>query len=220
MKKTDVNILIGSDIFTGLTENELLSLIGRYGLGAVSYKKHDFIFTPENYRNALAVILKGSAEVYKTTEKGQMFLSLLSAGAVFGMAALFYEENGFINTVCARDNCRILFIEKEKLCGIFAEYPVCAENYITVLSRKIHYLNTKIDFLTSPAPAARLLNWLTDESERRGRDEFTLPVSYTELASLLFMGRTSLYRSFDELTENGKLVREGKTIKLIKNERI
>lgn len=216
MKQTDLNVLAASDIFSGLTQTEIAAIAEYYGFGTVSCKKHEFIFTPDKYETALAVILKGSADVYKQTTKGPLFLSILSQGSVFGMAAMFYEKNGFINTVCAREDCRILFISKEDLCDIFVRYPVCAENYITVLSRKIHYLNEKIAFLTSPAPTARLLAWLTDESERQGKDEFTLPISYSELASLLSMGRTSLYRSFDELTQTGKLTRNGKTITLIK----
>lgn len=216
MKPTDLNVLAASDIFAGIPEERLCAILSRYEFVTAAYKKHECIFTPEKYDRSLAVILRGSAEVYKQTDKGPLFLSILSKGSVFGMAAMFYEENGFINTVCAREDCRILFITKEQLLDLFAFCPACADNYITVLSRKIHYLNAKITFLTSPSPTARLLNWLTDESERRGRGEFTLPISYSELASLLSVGRTSLYRSFDELTENGKLTRNGKTITLIK----
>ena len=216
MKKSDAGTLLGSDIFKGLTPEDLRDIVKTFRFEERLCKKHEDIFTPENYSRSLAVILKGSADVYKETEKGRLFMSILPKGAVFGMAVLFYEGNGFINTVCAREDCRVLFITKEQLEKLFALYPVCAANYITVLSEKIHYLNSKIAFLTSASPAGRLLSWLISESEKQKKDEFCLPMSYSELADALSLGRTSLYRSFDELEQQGRLIKNGKTIKLIK----
>ena len=216
MKKNDIETLASSEVFSGLTTADIKSIVGAYGFEEKVYKKHECIFTPGHYSGSLAIILKGSADVYKQTEKGALFLSILPKGAVFGMAAMFYEENGFINTVSAREDCRVLFIAKAQLEELFSQYPVCAKNYITVLSRKIHYLNTKIAFLTSASPSGRLLNWLICESEKQKKDEFTLQLSYSELALALSLGRTSLYRAFDELTEQGKITKNGKTVKIIK----
>lgn len=214
MRKSDIRVLSQTELFAGLSEEEILAAIGDPSFRTATYKKNEAIFTPEKYEKALVILLKGSADVCKETGKGTLFLSILSPGDVFGMAAMFYEENGFINTVRAREDCRVLIIGKEQLTRLLYENRTCMENYITVLSGKIHYLNEKLLYLTSPSPTGRLLSWLTDESERQGSAEFRLPVSYSELALLLSLGRTSVYRSFDELEEKGKLTRNGRIIKL------
>lgn len=215
MKSGEILTLAQSDIFSGMSEKEIKILSEEFSLVSVSFGKHEKIFSPESYKSALAVILKGSADVYKETEKGPLFLSVLPKGAVFGMAALFFEDRGFINSVCAREDCKVLFISKEILEKIFSRYPVTVTNYITVLSKKIHYLNSKILFLTSSSPSSRLFSWLLNESEKQGSREIRLNISYSELALTLSMGRTSLYRSFDELRQQGRAVRQGKTVKLL-----
>lgn len=215
MKSSDLQTLARCEVFAGVAGSDIRDIADRFGLKADIYAKREVIFSPEQYSNSLAVILKGRAEVYKQTEKGLLLLSILEKGAVFGMAAMFYEENGFVNTVCAREDCRVVFISRGQLEKIFEACPVCAVNYITVLSKKVHYLNEKILYLTSPAPSDRLLSWLINESERQSTDEITLPVSCSELALALSLGRTSLYRAFDELAVRGSLVRNGRKIKLL-----
>ena len=215
MTKKDFSALFSSELFRGTDENELAEILKSYPFEERLYKKYTSIFTPEHYSEALAILLRGCADVYKATEKGPLFLSILSPGDIFGMAALFYEKNGFINSVTAREDCKIMFIPKKQLEELFAAHPQIAVNYITVLSSKIHYLNSKIATLTAASPTGRLLGWLKGESERLGKSNFTLSVSLSELAMLLSLGRTSLYRSFDELSEEGKLIRDGKKITLL-----
>ena len=214
LRKSDVEAVKGCCLFTGLSDGQLDEILSSPQITVSSYKKHEPIFTPLSYMRSLAIITKGETDVYKQTDKGPLFLSILSPGGVFGMAALFYEKNGFINSVSARTDCRVCFIPKEYLERIFIRHPNVAENYIVVLSQKIHYLNAKITNLSSPSPAARLLSYL--QALDGGSDgKVNLPVSMSELSKVLSLGRTSLYNAFDELSENGVIKREGKIIHIL-----
>lgn len=214
LRKSDIEAVKGCCLFSGLSDSQLNEILSSPQITVSTYKRHAPIFTPSSYMRSLAVITKGKADVYKQTDKGALFLSILPSGGVFGMAALFYEENGFINSVSARTDCRVCFIPKEYLERIFINYPHVAQNYITVLSQKIHYLNAKIANLASPSPAVRLLSYL--QALDGGNDgEINLPVSMSELSKALSLGRTSLYNAFDELSANGVIERDGKTIRIL-----
>ncbi len=214
MRKSDIEAVKGCCLFTGLSDGQLDEILSSPQITVSSYKKHEPIFTPLSYMRSLAIITKGETDVYKQTDKGPLFLSILSSGGVFGMAALFYEKNCFITICSASTDCSVCFIPKEYLERIFIRHPNVAKNYIVVLSQKIHYLNAKITNLSSPSPAARLLSYL--QALDGGSDgKVNLPVSMSELSKVLSLGRTSLYNAFDELSENGVIKREGKIIHIL-----
>ena len=212
MRKNDPAAVKKCILFSSASEQTVYSLFDKEKFTIASYKKNEDIFTPEAYSKSLAVILSGAASVYKNST----LMSILTPGSVFGMSVLFYEAEDFPTTVKAREDCRVLFITKEQLYEIFSKDPVTTENYITVLSERIHYLNTKIENLTAHSPAEKLLVYLEAFAEKNKTDEFTLPFSLIELANSLSIGRTSLYRAFEELEKNNRIVKNGKNIRLIK----
>lgn len=212
MRKNDLTAIKKCVLFSTAQEQTMYSLFDKEKFTISSYKKNEDIFTPEEYSKCLAVVLSGAASVYKN----RTLMSILSPGAIFGMSVLFYDAGDFPTTVKAREDCRILFITKEQLIEIFRTDPITAENYITVLSERIHYLNTKIESLTEQSPTLKLLVYLEAFSQKSGKDEFTLPISLIELANSLSIGRTSLYRAFEELERNNKLAKNGKKIRLMK----
>lgn len=215
MTASDLSSLLSCPLFKGLSGSQLSEITCRHIFSVARYKKHEDIFTPSFYKQSLAVITKGKADVYKTAGDTTLFLSILSEGGIFGMATLFYEDEGFVNTVTAREDCRVCFITKQQLNEILRENPQIAQNYITLLSKKIHYLNSKISNLLSPSPAVRLMSYLESICPD-DTDCVKIPISLTELSRVLSLGRTSLYNAIDELTESGRIIREGKTIRLLK----
>ena len=70
--------------------------------------------------------------------------------------------------------------------------------------------------LTSGESRNTLLGYLLSEADKRG-EHFRLQVSLTELAQMLDMGRSSLYRSFEELEAEGVLARNGREITILSN---
>ena len=212
MRKSDLTAVKKCILFNSAQEKTVYSLFDKENFNISSYKKNDYIFTPEIYSKSLAVILSGAASVYKNNT----LMSILSPGAIFGMSVLFYDTEDFPTTVKAREDCRVLFITKDQLIDIFSTDPITIQNYITILSERIYYLNTKIESLTEQSPAQKLLMYLESFSGKNNKDEFTLPISLSELANSLSIGRTSLYRAFEELEGNNRLVKNGKKIRLIK----
>lgn len=215
IKKHDFEVLCSSALFTSVDKNHLKEFIIKKIKEPVIYKKHTDILTPQNYSECLFVILKGKASVWKSTDKGKILLSFLGPSDVFGMATLFSDNKGFENTVTASEDCRLLFININELTDLFTEFPQIAINYISILSQKIHYLNSKIESFSTPSPTSRLYKKLNEFADIQGSNTIILEESYTDLASSLSFGRTSLYRAFDELEEKGLILKNKKTITIL-----
>ena len=56
--------------------------------------------------------------------------------------------------------------------------------------------------------------YLRENARRLGTDSFSLSVSAQKLSSILGIGRTSVYRAFDKLIEEGLIEKNGKEIKI------
>jgi CRP-like cAMP-binding protein len=130
------------------------------------------------------------------------------------MATLFYEDEEYPSEITAESAMRIAVLPKELVEDAFEKYPEFAKAYAVLLSQKIHFLNEKLSAFSEGEAHEKLLRWILSIAD--GRDEFDLPCSVSKLASMVGIGRASVYRAFDQLTEEGKIIREGKKIKLIK----
>ena len=212
MKQTDIRALSKCRLFTNCSDEAANELLGSKKYEIRVYLKGEKVFSPESFEKSIAVILKGSADVLKHTEKGTLYMSSLSAGNIFGMSGIFYEGDSFPTTVLAKENSRILLITKEQLTQLFMTYPLMLTNYLEILSSKIHFLNKKIESLNSADAKTALKNYLTELSDKNNSSKFILPVSYQKLSSMLSIGRTSVYRAFDELIQEGFIEKNGKVI--------
>ena len=91
-------------------------------------------------------------------------------------------------------------------------------NYLSFLSNRICYLNKKIVCLTAGSSERRLAYYLDSalsEAEDRGELTDSITVQMNTLCDMLNLGRASLYRAADKLSEDGFIMREGKTIRVL-----
>ena len=74
------------------------------------------------------------------------------------------------------------------------------------------FLTGRLESISCLSASEKLLNHLQQNSQGQ---QVRLPYSMSALASVLGMGRASLYRAFEELEKEGKLKRSGKEIQLL-----
>lgn len=216
MKKTDWQTIQKTPLFQAIEEDTLRTLLSGEGVSTATIRKGDVIYDPVHFQRSLAVILKGEARVSKDGGDGhRVTMSTLRQGAIFGMAALFYEGDVFLTEIRAEKNCTILFLSKKWLIDAFRREPTLANNYITLLSERIHFLNQRIADFTGASAAEKLRSFLLSHAERFGDCyQMILPYSMTELAKVINVGRASLYRAFQQLEEENVIKRDGKTVTL------
>ncbi len=170
------------------------------------YQKGETVYTTSSFQNAVGLILSGTVVI--TTADGTAVMNRLSAGDMFGAAALFGAEEKYVTTITAATSVSVIFVTQQQMTDWLYRYPVIAKNYICFLSDKIRFLNHKLSVLTAGSAEGRLYQYLLTH---RGEDgSVALPRSMVELAGVLNMGRSSLYRAKDALLAAGFLRRVGK----------
>lgn len=211
-----VEKLICHPIFKSCDRELLLNALKLSG-GArqLQYLKGQIICSPDKNNHRLYVILKGRAQVTKEKNGHHVIMSTLREGDVFGAASLYIEREYFMTTVTAIEKCDVLSLSKEFTDYIFAQDISVVTNYISFLSDRIYFLNERIDSFTGGTAEQRLASFLCEEVKKAGGNTVTLKQSITQLTKGLDVGRASLYRAFDELTEVGAIRREGKIITIL-----
>lgn len=191
-------------LFDGLTEDEVTACLQTAQVCTEIYEKGAVIYDASHAQRALAVVEQGRARV----THGRVVMNDLTAGDVFGAAALYGSDEPYPSSVVALTPCRITFIPQETVTRWMAQMPRVGENYVRFLSDRIRFLNRRLSTLTAGPADDKLWRYLLAHRDADGR--VTLAGGMTELAERLDMGRSSLYRSFDQLTASGRIRREGK----------
>ena len=182
----------------------------------VTAKSGERLMTEKNFSRCLALIIKGKASVSKIGLDGhRTVINTLQEGDVFGMATLFYEEAEYPSEITAEGELRIAVFPKELVEEAFSASPEFAKAYATLLSQKIHFLNKKLSAFSEGEAAEKLLRWIFNAAG--GENEFMLPCSVSKLAQMLGIGRASVYRAFEALSDRGIIARNGKKIVILKS---
>ena len=196
-------------LFAGYDAGELDKLLSGADWYLREFPKGKAIFSPGHFRQELGILLSGRVLV----TKGELVVSELSPGEVFGAAALFNEEADYVSTLTARNRCRILFFSQEAVQELIDREARLRQNYIRYLSSRIRFLSGKIDALIQGSGEKKLSAYLLRQMDGSGK--VCLNCSMTELAGRLNMGRASLYRELQKLEDRGILARDGKTIQIL-----
>lgn len=173
------------------------------------YAKGEVIYDPHVFSRDLGVLLSGKVRV----SKGELAVSRLKPGELFGAAALFNEAPDYVTTLTALVPCTVLLFTQERVEQMMGEYPQIQRNYITYLSGRIRFLSGKLEELSGPRAEDKLLHYFSQHSID-GKAE--LDCSMTELAHRLDMGRATLYRALETLENQNRIQRMGKTVLLKK----
>lgn len=199
-------------LFEGLTDSDREKCRSMAQTTVETYCKGDVIYSSDGSQKALALVLEGHVRVWQ----GRVVMNDLLAGDVFGVAALFGSEQDYPTTVKAETDCRITFIPQDTVVRWMATIPLVAENYVRFLSDRIRFLNLRLSTLTAGPSDGKLWKYLLANRDANG--VVFVKEGMSELAVRLDMGRSSLYRSLDSLTQLGRIRRERRKIYILRTE--
>ena len=173
--------------------------------------KGDVVYAPGQFSRCLGVILKGKVEVRREA----LLMGVLTEGDVFGAAALFTETGAYPTTLTALAPCHALLIPQEAVRRLIRECGPFAEDYAAYLSGRIQFLSQRLEAVSRPSAEGKLAHYLFSTQE-----DGAVTLSATQLCQRLGMGRATLYRAFDAMEGAGIIAREGKTIRILRPERL
>ncbi|MGN0521936.1 MAG: Crp/Fnr family transcriptional regulator [Eubacterium sp.] len=193
-------------LFDGLSDNEKKDIISSLSQ-SITFTKGQTIYNADSFENALGIFLSGRAQAVGENILKKNFVE----GDTFGAASMFGAGEKYVSEIITKTSSCVQFITENELRDIFEKYPATAVNYINFLSGRVRYLNQKIKLYTCKGAAQKLYLYLCSNADESNNVKIS---DMSSLAKLTSIGRTSLYRAMEELTDSGLIERNNKIIKV------
>ena len=210
ISETDFQGILKNEMFAKSDRDVLMRVLREFPCSVADFGDGEVIHSPQNRETRAVILLSGKATVQTPGESRRTLLRFLRAGDMFGIANLF-SSRPYVSTVRAVGNCRICRISEDAIRALLEEDKGFLYQYLGFLSGRIRFLNQKIGYLTAGSAERRLALYLSS----LGEDTVELDSSISALSDLLDVGRASLYRAFDKLTEDGYLRKVGRKFILL-----
>lgn len=207
-------VLQSCALFSGMEPAHLEEALNVSEITLERFGGGELLMSRVNPRRTLGILLKGHARVLKGNSAKGVIMSVLSPGHLFGAAALFTGTQRYESAIQAMQPCIALMIPEDILTCWIDRFPQIRQNYLTYLSDRIRFLSQRIDSLAGGNVRQRLAAYLYDNRLEQNGQSFVPDVNRSRLATLLGIGRTSLYRALEELEALGAIQNRERSIVL------
>lgn len=209
----DLKILENSRLFAGIRVDEIQPMLSCLQAVERKYPRGAYIFHTGEEVRALALLVRGTAHIQKEDFWGnRSLLASLAAGDVFAEAYAMPGSGAMRSDVVAVESCRVLLMDVERVlsrctnsCAFHARLT---ENLFALLAEKNRILARKVDYLAQRTTRQRLLAYLSEQAQRAGSAEFTIPFNRQQLADFLSVERSAMSAELSRMQAEGLIETE------------
>ncbi|MBQ8848810.1 MAG: Crp/Fnr family transcriptional regulator [Clostridia bacterium] len=203
-------------VFRGLTHEYTRKYLNECSITVKQFPADTLAYSSKNKQLQAAIIIEGSACVYVGTGDEKALMRTLHNGDIFGVANLYDYSEPFPSYIVTATEATILFIDGNAFKEFIENNNQATKNYIGFLSKKIVFLNRKLATLTAGSAEKKLAAYISEHNVNGVFEAGSL----SELANILQMGRASLYRAIDILTDRQLVEKKGKVFVVLDKENL
>lgn len=233
MKKVCETLAV-TPLFAGLNHDLFHDVCGKTSIRLVW--KGEVLANEGDLCTGIGMIVEGQLAMQKYTSAGDFAtLELLGAGEIFGEYLIFGSRRNYTVTIEAVTNSKVIFISRELLTGLLYQSPPLMQNFLAILSDRVHSQNRRISLLSQKNLRQKIANYLLellrDQLEKEGESPKSvkktvstqaveLPVSKEVVSRLLAMPRPSFSRELISMERDGLIRVSGRVIWLLDLDRL
>ncbi len=215
-----LNVLSNSDLFKGINDKDILSILPCIGAFTRTYKKGEVVFECGQKIDNIALLLEGSLYIQSDDYWGnRSILRHISVGEIFGEAYAFSGGIGMLNDVVAIDDCVVLFLNANKILSTCASacdfHTRLVQNLFFVISKKNTQLVGKLGFVTKRSTREKLIAYLSQESKKQNSANIVIPFNRQQLADFLSVDRSAMSNELCKMRDEGLLTFRKNNFKLL-----
>lgn len=209
MKKY-VPILKKNQLFTGIDDEELTSMLTCLNARLRTYQKGSYVFKQDTHLTDLAILTEGSLHIQKDDYWGnRSILGQIAPGELFGEAYLAPDSGALLNDVVAVEDSAVLFFEFRKILTTCANacrfHTIVIQNLFFAISEKNRKLVQKLAHMSGRTTREKLISYLSEEARRQNSDRFAIPFNRQQLANFLSVDRSAMSKELCKMRDEGLL---------------
>ena len=199
-----------SGLFSGISEDELPSVLSCLGARKEDFPKDTFLMHVGDAADAIGLVLSGSVLVIQEDIWGNRnILSKVGRGQTF-LAAYAWASCSALNvSVIAETPVTAMFVSIKRVLNVCpsacTHHTRIIRNLLGELAEKNLRLGEKLTHMGQRTTRDKLMSYLSAEAIRLGKYEFDIPFSRQQLADYLAVERSGLSLELGKMKRDGLL---------------
>ncbi len=205
-------ILIQSQIFSGLDESSIVNLLMHTHYQMKTYEKDEIVLHRNQDLNWCMLVISGSVRGEMNNIDGKILkIEDINPGRVIALAFLFGTNTKIPVSVVANCKTEILRINKVDFLRVMQNNTKILTNTLQLISDRSKFLANKLHFLSMKTIKGKYASFLLEQMDK---DSLAINIQYTQedLSEVFGITRPSLSRAIGELVSEKIITIKGKTI--------
>ena len=209
MKKF-LSVIRSSQLFSGISENELTGMLSCLDAREESFPKDAFLLRAGDTAESIGLVLSGSVLIIQEDIWGNRnILSKAGPGQTFAAAYACAPGSVLNVSVSAETPVTAMFLNVKRVLNICpsacAHHSRIIRNLLGELAEKNLRFSEKLTHMGQRTTRAKLMSYLSAEAQQIGKYEFDIPFSRQQLADYLAVERSGLSSELGKMRGEGLL---------------
>jgi len=206
--KEYIGILKDTELFSGLAEEDILSMLSCLGARLRYYKKGEYLLRQGEIIGDILLLAEGKVLIQREDYWGnRSILSSLSPGDMFGEAYAAPGSGPLLNDATALTDCTVIFLDINRVIGICSAacpfHALVLRNFVFAMSGKNRALVQKLGHMSRRSTREKLMSYLSLEAGKQASAEFSIPFSRQQLADFLSVDRSAMSAELGRMRDEG-----------------
>ena len=209
MKKY-VSVLKRTQLFAGVGDDEIASMLSCLGARLYTYKKGEYVLRQGEHLNDIIVLVDGNLHIQKDDYWGnRSILGQISAGDMFGEAYAAPDSGPLLNDVIAVADSVVICFDVKRIItacpSACRSHAAVIQNLFFAISEKNRKLVQKLSHMSRRSTREKLISYLSEEAKRQGSAAFVIPFNRQQLADFLAVDRSAMSNELCKMRKEGLL---------------
>lgn len=206
--KRYVSVLKNTQLFAGVGEEEIETMLNCLGAALHEYKKGEYVFRAGEHIHNLTVLVKGNLHIQKDDYWGnRAILGSVAVGEMFGEAYVSPDSGTLLNDVVAVEDSSVMFFDIHRILSVCPSackfHSLTVKNLFFAISEKNRKLVAKLGHISNRTTREKLLSYLSDEAKRNKSASFSIPFNRQQLADFLSVDRSAMSNELGKMRNEG-----------------
>ncbi|MCI9227570.1 MAG: Crp/Fnr family transcriptional regulator [Dorea sp.] len=202
--------LSNTQLFYGLKEDEITSLLDCLNAEKRSYKKGEVILSEGSTTENSGIVLSGMVMISCCDIWGNnSILGNAAPGSIFAEVYACIPGQPLLVTVSAAEDTSILFMNVGRIlttCSNACPFHArLAQNLLTVCAHKNLQLSQRIQHTSSKSVRGRLMSYFSECAKHFGSNSFLVPYNRQQLADYLNVDRSAMCNELSKMQKDGMI---------------
>lgn len=208
--KEFLSILNKAELFKGVDETEIESMLGCLGAKTERYKKDGYILRVGDSPDSVGLLLSGSVFVIQEDYWGNRNIRAhMMPGQVFAESYACVPGAVMDVSVVADESSEVMWLNVQRVLHTCptacSHHNRMIRNLLSDLAVNNLRINEKLTHISKRTTREKLLSYISAEAQRQRKSEFTISFNRQQLADYLSVERSAMSAELSKMRKDGLL---------------